>query len=79
MITFTNFISEETEKNKAVISDFLQKIYSCGTLVGINELEKYYNRRKTEVTISDTDDIQIRDSIAKKKQEIEDLENEKGA
>lgn len=75
-LKFIDFIAEELEKSKASIGNFLQKLYSCGTLEGINELEEYYNNRKLEVAISDTDDIQIRDIIANKKTELSKKEKE---
>lgn len=52
-----------TEAQEAVIDAFMGKIASCQTLPGLKELEGFYNKRKKEVSISDTDDISIRDAL----------------
>jgi hypothetical protein len=52
-----------TEAQTAVIDTFMNKIASCQTLPGLKELEGFYNKRKKEVEISDTDDISIRDAL----------------
>lgn len=51
------------EAQAAVIDTFMGKISSCQTLEGLKELEKFYNKRKKEVEICDTDDISIRDAL----------------
>lgn len=52
-----------TEAQAAVIDTFMNKIASCQTLEGLKELEKFYNSRKKEVELGDTDDISIRDAL----------------
>lgn len=52
-----------TEAQAAVIDNFMNKIASCQTLPGLKELEKFYNTRKKEVELNDTDDISIRDAL----------------
>lgn len=51
------------ESQTAVIDTFMGKIANCQTLPGLKELEGFYNKRKKEVEISDTDDISIRDAL----------------
>lgn len=52
-----------TEAQTAVIDTFMGKIANCQTLPGLKELEGFYNKRKKEVEISDTDDISVRDAL----------------
>lgn len=52
-----------TEAQTAVIDTFMGKIANCQTLPGLKELEEFYNKRKKEVEISDTDDISVRDAL----------------
>jgi len=54
---------EGSDKPSVSIEKFLGKIMSCLTPKGLDELESYYTSRIKNVTISDTDDIQIRDAI----------------
>lgn len=58
----------EDEKPQVCIDKFLGKIMSVMTRSGLDELEKYYNSRIKTVSISDTDDIQIRDAIEGRKE-----------
>ena len=61
MISFKDFLYE------ASIDDFMSKINSCQTLEGLGELEKYYKKRAKEAELKDTDDIQVRDALAGRK------------
>ncbi len=70
MIYFADYLrlQEEVEEkdtdNPVVnIDKFLGKIMSVMTMNGLNELERYYKSRLKQVSISDSDDIQIRDAI----------------
>lgn len=62
---FKDFIKE------ASIFSFMDKIRSCQTLEGLDELESYYNKRIKSVELKDADDISIRDAIAGRREEIE--------
>ena len=64
MISFTQFVYE------ASIDDFMSKINSCQTLDGLGELEKYYKKRAKEAELKDTDDIQVRDALAGRKEAL---------
>lgn len=48
----------------------MSKIANCQTIEGLDELEKFYKKRKKEVEISDTDDISIRDSLSGKRETL---------
>lgn len=61
MISFKDFLYE------ASIDDFMSKINNCQTLEGLGELEKYYKKRAKEAELKDTDDIQVRDALAGRK------------
>lgn len=59
-------VEEEVEggdKPAVSVEKFLGKIMSALTPKGLDELERYYKSRVKNVSISDTDDIQIRDAI----------------
>ena len=66
---FLEFIAEAT------ITGFMQKVYACNTLEGLDELEAYYDKRKKEIELKDSDDISIRDAIAGRRKSLEE-ENE---
>ena len=70
MISFTQFVYE------ASIEDFMSKINSCQTLDGLGELEKYYKKRSKEAELKDTDDIQVRDALAGRKDALSAEEGE---
>lgn len=81
MLSFKSFL-KEAEEEKALaqaegsgatvdIASFLDKINNCKTEAGLDELKKYYVKRKKEVTIKDADDITIRDAIDGRREEIE--------
>lgn len=61
----------EQQKPKVSIETFLDKINNCRTCDGVDELEKFYAKRYKEVEISDSEDIQIRDALRGRKEEIE--------
>lgn len=65
MISFKRFLAE------AVIDGFMNKIYSCNTMEGLDELEKYYEKRKKETDLKPSDDISIRDAIAGRRKQLE--------
>lgn len=75
MKTLDGFLTENEEvakqKPKVCIDTFMDKILNCKTKEGCDELEKFYNKRKKEVEVSDSEDIQIRDAIRGRKEEIE--------
>ncbi|QAX98494.1 hypothetical protein AsFcp4_69 [Aeromonas phage AsFcp_4] len=71
MKTLNSFLMEAEEKARVAIEGFLDKIYNCKTCSGVDELEKFYSKRKKEVNISDSEDIQIRDALSGRKKEIE--------
>ncbi|ADM79881.1 UvsW.1 conserved hypothetical protein [Aeromonas phage phiAS5] len=75
MKTLNQFLCEAEEKARVAIEGFLDKIYNCKTVDGVSELEKFYSKRKTEVNISDSEDIQIRDALSGRKKEIEAQES----
>ncbi|HAM6012139.1 TPA: ATP-dependent DNA helicase UvsW [Escherichia coli] len=68
-ISFKRFLVE------AAIDSFMNKIYSCNTLDGLDELEGYYEKRKKETELKPADDISIRDAIAGRRKQLE-AENE---
>lgn len=65
MLSFKSFLSE------AAIDGFMYKISCCKTLEGLDELEKYYEKRCKEVELKPADDITIRDALAGKRAEFE--------
>lgn len=69
MKTLAKFM--EQQKPKVSIETFLDKINNCRTCDGVAELEKFYSKRYKEVEISDSEDIQIRDALRGRKEEIE--------
>lgn len=77
MNSFKLFLESESEKTKVTINNFLDKIYACKTVVGVDELEKFYTKRKLEVDITGAEDIQIRDALSGRKKEIDHEEKEK--
>lgn len=70
MLSFKKFLTE------AMIDTFMSKIADCQTVEGLDELEKYYNKRVKEVELKDTDDISIRDAIAGKRAMFEEGDDE---
>lgn len=58
------------EGQEAIIDTFMGKISSCQTLPGLKELESFYNKRKKEVDLKDTDDISIRDALKGRAEEL---------
>lgn len=70
MIEFKQFLYE------ASIDEFMNKIASCQTLEGLEELEKYYKKRSKETELKDTDDISVRDALAGKRMQLEDDEDD---
>lgn len=67
MKTFEEIIYE------ASIDNFMAKINSCQTLDGMDELDKYYEKRVKEADIKDSDDISVRDALAGRRAELEDV------
>lgn len=65
-LSFKRFLVE------ASIDRFMSKIYSCNTKEGLDELEKYYEKRKKETELGEADDISIRDAIAGRRKQLED-------
>lgn len=73
MLNFKSFLKEEEEvkaKMSADITSFLDKINSAKTEAGLDELKKYYDKRKKEVEVKPADDITIRDAIDGRREEI---------
>lgn len=68
---FKQFIVEAT------VDSFMSKIAACQTAEGLDELEKYYNKRVKEVELKPTDDIAVRDAMAGRRTEFENAQ-EKG-
>lgn len=66
---YEEFIAE------AVIEDFMSKVNSCQTIDGLDELEKYYNKRSKEAKLRDSDDITVRDALAGKRSELESADD----
>ena len=67
----------ETTLREATIDNFMSKINACQTLDGLEELEKYYDKRSKETTLADSDDIIVRDALAGRRQALEaDSEDE---
>lgn len=65
MAAFKTFLVE------TMIDNFMAKISSCQTIEGLEELEKYYDKRVKEVELKSSDDIAIRDALAGKRSEFE--------
>lgn len=61
---------------EASIEGFMSKIGSCQTLDGLKELDGYYKKRSKEAELKDSDDISIRDALAGKRTELEDMDDE---
>ena len=53
----------EATIREATIDNFMSKINACQTLDGLEELEKYYDKRSKETTLADSDDIIVRDAL----------------
>lgn len=70
MSSFKRFIVEAT------VDSFMSKIAACQTLEGLDELEKYYDKRVKEVELKATDDIAVRDAIAGRRGEFESANSE---
>ena len=67
----------EATIREATIDNFMSKINACQTLDGLEELEKYYDKRSKETTLADSDDIIARDALAGRRQALEaDSEDE---
>jgi hypothetical protein len=73
---FTTFLVESEERAKVSIEGFLNKIYNCKTVDGVDELEKHYLKRKEEVVITDSDDITVRDALRGRKDELSVVDGE---
>lgn len=67
---FQQFIAEAT------VDSFMSKIASCQTAEGLDELEKYYNKRVKEVELKPADDISVRDAIAGRRSEFENAKED---
>lgn len=76
MKDFVTFISESEEKAKASIEGFLNKIYNCKTVEGIDELESHYLKRKDEVDVAPSDDITVRDALRGRREELSATDEE---
>ncbi len=61
---------------EATIESFMSKIGSCQTMDGLKELESYYKKRSKEAELKDSDDISVRDALAGKRAELEDMDDE---
>lgn len=61
---------------EASIETFMSKISGCQTLDGLKELEGYYKKRSKEAELQDSDDISIRDALAGKRSELEDMDDD---
>ena len=61
----------EAAIREATIDNFMSKINACQTLDGLEELEKYYDKRSKETTLADSDDIIVRDALAGRRQALE--------
>lgn len=61
---------------EASIESFMSKIGSCQTMDGLKELEGYYKKRSKEAELKDSDDISVRDALAGKRAELEDMDDE---
>lgn len=70
MIDFKQFLYE------AAIESFMSKIGACQTMDGLKELEKYYTKRSKEAELRDSDDISVRDALAGKRTELENMDAE---
>ena len=67
LMSFKSFTLNEA----AVVDTFLEKIKNAKTEAGLKELKKYYEKRKKEVEVSDSDDITVRDAIEGRFVELE--------
>lgn len=70
MKTFDTYIAEAENKARVAIGGFLNKIEMCKTCAGVEELEKFYQSRIKDVEITDAEDIQIRDALAGRKEDL---------
>lgn len=61
---------------EASIESFMSKIGTCQTMDGLKELEGYYKKRSKEAELKDSDDISVRDALAGKRSELEDMDDE---
>ena len=61
---------------EASIEGFMAKIGSCQTIDGLKELESYYKKRSKEAELKDSDDISVRDALAGKRAELEDMDED---
>ena len=61
---------------EAAIESFMSKIGSCQTMDGLKELEGYYKKRSKEAELKDSDDISVRDALAGKRAELEDMDDD---
>ncbi|UHS65126.1 DNA helicase [Escherichia phage P896] len=61
---------------EASIESFMSKIGTCQTMDGLKELEGYYKKRSKEAELKDSDDISVRDALAGKRAELEDMDDE---
>lgn len=48
----------------------MSKIQGAQTEDGLAEFEKYYNKRKSEVEVGESDDITVRDALKGRRDEI---------
>lgn len=60
----------------ATIGSFLDKIANCQTIKGLDEFEAFYIKRRKEVSLLPADDIQIRDAIAGRRDQLEYADEE---
>ena len=61
---------------EASIESFMSKIGTCQTMDGLKELEGYYKKRSKEAELKDSDDISVRDALAGKRAELEDMDDD---
>lgn len=61
---------------EASIESFMSKIGTCQTMDGLKELEGYYKKRSKEAELKDSDDISVRDALAGKRAELEDMDED---
>lgn len=61
---------------EASIEGFMSKISACQTMDGLKELEGYYKKRSKEAELKDSDDISVRDALAGKRAELEDMDDD---
>ena len=55
----------------AAIESFINKLANCQTLDGLDEFEDFYYVRRKEVKLLPSDDIQIRDAISGRREQLE--------